>query len=271
MRQFKLTNADGQTFDLMRKDAFFHDPSGLGWGMDPEVMEVGDTYIVTDRKTKKPSPAGEMIFQGYDQYDEFLDFIQVGGLVLGYKTRNTWKYLDVDISMEKGEIDEKSRRLICSVSFTANSQWYEQLTAYQAQSEGGGGKVYSYTYPYVYRDDVEQSVTINNGRLSSYPKITIFGPVESPTWALYQYGVRLATGKVNVVIPEGNKLVVDMHPATMEIAEYTGDGIFVANRYQDSDFSTERIFELPPGECRLVFAQGGLGNTKAFVEVRKRV
>lgn len=271
MRQFKLTNADGQTFDLMRKDAFFHDPSGLGWGMNPEVMEVGDTYIVTDRKTKKPSPAGEMIFQGYDQYDEFLDFIQVGGLVLGYKTRNTWKYLDVDISMEKGEIDEKSRRLICSVSFAANSQWYEQIKEYQAQAGEGDGKVYSYKYPYHYRSAIEGYISIKNGKLSSYPKITIFGPVETPKWALYQYGVRLATGAVNITIPDGNKLVVDMHPATMEIAEYTDNGAFVANRYQDSDFTTERIFELPAGDSQIVFTQDGIGAVKAFVEVRKRV
>lgn len=271
MRRFKLINGEGKTFDLMRKDAFFNDPTGLGWGTQAEVMEVGDTYIVTDRKPQKPSPAGEMVFQGYDQYDEFLDFIQVGSLVLGYKPWNQWRYLDVDISIDRGEIDDGTRRLICQVSFSASSQWYEQLTSYQAVAQEGEGKVYAYTYPYIYKDDVEQSVKIHNGRLSSYPKLSIFGPVESPTWALYQYGVRLATGKVNAAIPAGHKLVVDMNPATMEIAEYTSEGIFVENRYQLSDFTTERLFELPPGDCDLVFTQGGTGSTKAFVEVRKRV
>ena len=89
MRQFKLTNANGQTFDLMRKDAFFHAPTGLGWGVDASAVEVGDTYVVTGRKPQRPAPAGEMVFEGYDQYDEFMAFVQVGGLILAYKPRTT--------------------------------------------------------------------------------------------------------------------------------------------------------------------------------------
>lgn len=271
MRQFKLMNANGQTFDLMRKDAFFHAPAGLGWGLDVESMRAGDTYVVTNRKPQKPTPSGEIVFAGYAQYDEFMAFAQVGGLVLAYRPRDTWQYLDVDLSIEKGEIAAESKRLVCAVSFTASSQWYEQIKAYQAQQEKGDGKVYSYTYPYTYKSAAAGAVEIANGNLSSYPKLTIFGPVEDPTWALYQYGKRLSVGTVNITIPQGNKLVVDMHPATMQIAEYTENGLFVADRYQNSDFTTERIFELPPGDCQIVFTQNGIGAVRAFVEVRKRV
>lgn len=271
MRQFKLLNANGQEFDLMRKDAYFNAPEGLGWGLDAEVMAVGDTYVVTGRKPERPSPSGEMVFEGYAQYNEFLTFAQAGGLMLAYKPLDTWRYLDVDLSIDKGEIQDVPRRLICAVAFSGSSQWYEQLRAYQAQTTEGDGKVYSYTYPYRYRSEIEGAVNISNGPLSSYPELTIFGPVQTPKWALYQYGVRLATGAVNITVPAGNKLVVDMHPATMEIAEYTDAGKFVANRYQNSDFSTERIFELPAGDSRIVFTQEGIGAVKAFVEVRKRV
>lgn len=271
MRQFKLLNANGQTFDLMRKDAFFNDPDGLGWGIDATVMAAGDSYVVTDRKPEKPAPSGKMVFAGYKQYDEFMTFVQAGGLVLAYKPLDTWRYLDVDLSIDRDEIQSKTQRLICSVAFAASSQWYEQIKAYQAQVSEGDGKVYSYKYPYRYRSAIQGSISIQNGTLSSYPKLTIFGPVETPKWALYQYGVRLATGAVNITVPDKNKLVVDMHPATMEIAEYTDNGKFVANRYQDSDFATERIFELPAGDCQIVFTQEGIGAVKAFVEVRKRV
>ena len=271
MRQFKLMNANGQTFDLMRKNAFLHAPAGLGWGIEAEIMAVGETYVVTNRKPQQPAPSGEMVFAGYAQYDEFMAFAQVGGLVLAYKPHDTWQYLDVDLSIERGEIDAQKKLLVCPVSFTASSQWYEQIKAYQAQQEQGGGKVYPYAYPYTYKSVMDGAVEIPNGNLSSYPKLTIFGPVDTPAWALYQYGKRIASGAVNVSIPQGNKLVVNMHPATMEIAEYTDDGEFVADRYQNSDFTTERIFELPPGDCRIVFTQNGIGDVRAFVEVRKRV
>ena len=155
MRKFKLINANGQEFDLMRKDAFFNEPDGLGWGLEAETMAVGDTYIVTDRTPEKPSPAGDMVFLGYEQYREFLLFVQVGGLVLAYKPLDVWQYLDVDLTVGKSEIEPETNRLICPVSFAGSSQWYEQLKVYQSQSGGGTGKVYSYTYPYTYKNAIE--------------------------------------------------------------------------------------------------------------------
>lgn len=270
IRQFNMTNANGVVFDLMRKDAFLHEPEGLGWGLEKTVMRAGDGYIVTDTQPLEPAPSGEMVFLGYAQYEEFLKFCKVGGLVLGYKTVGAWRYLDVSIEIDKTEIDYDSHRLLCPVDFTALSGWYEKLVAYQAQSSGGG-KTYSYTYPYTYSSSAAGTVEIPNGNLASYPKITIFGPVDTPTWALYQGGTRLETGRVNLEVPTGHKLIVDANPSTMEIAEYTKDGVFVANRYADSDFTTARLFMLPAGPCSVVFTQEGVGVVSAFVEVRKRV
>lgn len=270
VRQFKLHNGLGQTFDMMRKDAFFHAPDGLGWGLSPTIAPVGETYIVTDVQPERPAPSGEMVFAGYEQYKEFLEFVQVGGLVLGYRPLSVWNYLDVTISVHKSEIAYASKRLICPVDFSGTSQWYEQLAAYQAQ-ESGEGKIYSYRYPYRYANVADGTIDVQNGRLESYPKITIFGPVENPAWALYQSGRRMKTGKVNATIPQGNKLVIDANPSTMEIAEYSANGMYVDDMYADSDFTTDRLFALPPGECRIVLTQDGVGAVKGFVEVRKRV
>lgn len=61
MRQFNLTNANGQVFDLMRKDAFFNTPEGLGWGVTDTIMQVDKAYIVTESVPNTPAPAGEML------------------------------------------------------------------------------------------------------------------------------------------------------------------------------------------------------------------
>lgn len=269
IRQFNLTNANGQVFDMMRTDAFFNNPTGFGWGVTDTVLPIGNGYIVTDTKPNQPAPSGRMVFAGYAQYDEFLAFVQVGGLVLGYNTLGKWKYLDVSLTISKGEIDSSSKMLLCDISFTAHSDWYEKLTAYQ--TKGCGGKTYSYAYPYRYSASVPGAIDIINGPLESYPKITILGPVNTPFWALYKGAERLETGRIKVTIPLGNELIIDSNPATMEIAEYTASGIFVADRYQSSDFSTARLFMLPPGNCRIVFTQDGVGTVNAFVEVKKRV
>ncbi len=136
VRQFKLLNGLGQTFDMMRTDAFLHAPDGLGWELSPTIATVGETYIVTDTQPERPAPSGEMVFAGYRQYEEFLEFVQVGGLVLGYKPLSAWHYLDVTISIQKSEIEYAPKRLICPIDFTGISPWYEQLTAYQAQESG---------------------------------------------------------------------------------------------------------------------------------------
>lgn len=192
------------------------------------------------------------------------------GVGLANNTADELVYLDVSLSISKGEIDEKSMRLLCDVNFTSLSGWYEKLKAYQAQG-AGGGKTYSYTYPYTYTSSAQGTVDIPNGNLPSYPKITIFGPVSNPFWALYQGATRLQTGRLKLTVPDGNKLVIDSHPATMEIAEYTRGGQFIANRYGDSDFTTTRLFMLPAGQCSVVFTQDGVGVVDAFVEVKKRV
>lgn len=270
VRQFKMLNANGQEYDMTRPEALFYKPDGLGWGEDASVEAVGLSYVLTEKKPQKPNPKGSMVFRNYQEYQVFLEFLQVGGLVLCYKPIDTWYYLDVTATIGKSEIDDKTRHLECPMTFSATSGWYKKVVAYQAQGSGAG-KTYSYTYPYTYTSSAAGSVDIPNGNLPSYPKITIFGPVTNPFWALYQNGNRLETGRVNATIPDGHKLVIDCHPATMEIAEYTNIGEFVANRYADSDFTTARLFMLPAGPCSVVFTQDGTGVADAFVEVKARV
>lgn len=270
VRQFKMLNAYGQEYDMTRPEALFYQPKGLGWGEEATVMDVGDSYVKTDVKPKKPAPSGSMVFRTYQEYQTFLEFMQVGGLSLCYKPIDVWYYLDVVPSIDKDEIDWQNNHLVCPMTFTSLSGWYEKLKAYQAQG-AGGGKTYSYTYPYTYTSSAPGTVDIPNGNLPSYPKITIFGPVTNPFWALYQGATRLQTGRMNITVPDGNKLVIDSHPATMEIAEYTRGGQFIANRYGDSDFTTARLFMLPAGQCSVVFTQDGVGVVDAFVEVKKRV
>ena len=270
VRQFKLINGNGDEYDMTRPEALFFEPNGLGWGQNATVMKAGDGYILTDLQSAQPAPSGSMVFRTYQEYETFLAFLQVGSLTLCYMPISTWRYLDVIASIDKSEIDWQNDHLTCPMTFTALSGWYEKLVAYQAQPSGGG-KTYSYTYPYTYTSSAAGTVEIPNGNLASCPRITIFGPVDTPTWALYQGGTRLETGRVNLEVPTGHKLIVDANPSTMEIAEYTNDGVFVANRYADSDFTTARLFMLPAGPCSIVFTQEGVGVVNAFVEVRKRV
>lgn len=279
MRLFKLINATGAEFDLTRPDAFLKDPTGLGKGSEITVARVGDSYIVTDEKDEVPAPSGTMMFLDYATYDEFIAFCVVGGLVLGYKPLDTWLYLDCYIKIAKSEIDRDTRAMACDIDFEAVSGWYQRVTEYKANVNEDGGKwykdqgsvVYGYTYPYTYTQGQNGTIAITGITVPSYCRLHILGPAVNPAWSLYQNDALVASGKCNVTVAAGNKLVIDSDPPNMELALYSLTNDFLANEYQNSDFSTERFLQLPVGDSRLYFSHDGPGLVDAYVEVKKRV
>lgn len=270
VRNFKLINQSGNEYDMTRPEALLHNPSGLGWGTTPNVIKLGNSYTKTSSVENRPSPSGEMVFRTYEEYKSFLEFCQVGGLVLAYKPIDVWYYLDVEIDIDKSEIKPETQHLICPINFTATGLWHESVVYQKSQPETGGKK-YSYSYPYIYSDVQPGVVKIKNGNIASFCRIHILGPVENPKYVLYKNSKVVADGKILCNIPIGRKLVIDSNPANLEISEYTSDNIFIQSRYQDSDFETDRIINLPAGDSQLAFTHDGDGFVNAFVEVKKRV
>ena len=269
MREFKLVNANGLEWDLMRKDAFFHAPDGLGFGRTISAVQVGGSYIETGDSLDQKAPSGEMVFLGYEEYSDFISFIAKTPLVLMYKPLQKWFRLKCKIS-SLGKTEIIGGRLICPISFTALSTWYELLNVRQNIPQEGTGKIYPYTYPYVYSDTTVATAEIENGDRTSPTIIQIFGPVKNPSWILNHNGGQVASGYAEVTIPKGHKLVINSDPAEMEIAEYTViDNAFVEDHYSKGDFSTERFIFVPPGKSRLsIFDETG-GDIEAYVEVEK--
>ena len=278
VRHFKLRNKNGTEFDMMRKDAFFWEPEGLGWGESVSLVPVGNSYHITDRRINRPEPSGSMVFAGYKQYEEFLQFCQVGGLVLCYMPLTTWRYLEVTISIGKTEIKPDHNRLICDIAFIATSQWYETARGYKSTlSVDEDGKIYAqeyssqYAYSYFYEDSTSGGVTINNGVLPSYFKLTIKGPTTDPEWRLYVNNKLVKSGKVTANILLGHTLVINCVPNQYSIIEYDANGDVYLDRYGDSDWTTERFFEIPGGDSQMVFTDSTQGVPEAYLEVYRRV
>jgi len=255
----------------MRKDAFFYNISGLGFGIEAEYSRIGSKYVALNEHEIQPTPGGTISFAGYHQHDEFRSFCRVGGLVLAFKQLDTWYYLDVNINISHSDISEKTRRLECDIRFTATSYWYEKVTAQKAAEDTSVGKVYPYTYPYTYSNNRPGVIDIKGGNLPSSCKIHIFGPCTNPAFVITKNGEKIADGRVYVQLLAGRKLVINTDPVEMEIAEYTTNNEYIASRYQDSDFETDRIVQVPAGESRFTFTQDGSGAVVAFVEVKKLV
>lgn len=268
MRKFLLQNGKGAQFDLMRKDAFLCEPEGLGFGTDLSLSQVGPSWVLTQSTQQRPEPSGQMVFAGYGAYDEFTNFVAAGGLKLGYKTVGAWIWLPCMISLEKGEIGT-NRRLCCDITFHGLGPWAEQ-TYFSQGGLAAYGTRYPMHYSYSYGSGNPGVILIAGGRKDSPFCLHLFGPAVNPAWSVYQYGEVVGTGRVITTLLAGRKLVINSDPAKMEIAEYTVDGKFVASRYANSDWATDRMILLPAGECRIRTSDDN-GVIKGIVEVQRLV
>lgn len=272
VRQFKLINAYGNEYDMTRPERLFHDPDGLGWGTEADIRRMGMTYFRENEREVHQSPSGEMVFRTYAEYRNFLSFCQVGGLVFRYKPRETWYFVKCLIQIDKSEIKVDTLHLVCPVTFILTSYWYERITAETGTPEPTtGSKTYAYTYAYTYSAGVSNLFSFDLD-LPSYFKITIFGECNNPTWRLIQNGEITKTGRMNNVnVTSQQKFVINTNPKEMEIRIYTNRDVRVRSVYGSSDFSTQRIFELPKGQSQLQITTADDTPPKVMIEVMRHV
>ena len=270
VRKFKLVNANGAEWNLMRKDAFLYEPDGLGINQENEYMRIGNTYELVQRLSAQKSISFSMVFRSYAVYRQFADFIIYQPLKLAYMPQTEWVYCDGEITaLSKTEIDYQTNRLICGATFTATSLWYIPRRAQRTADDVENPKKYDYGYNYQYADAINGYINvINNSNEDAQGTITIFGPITNPSWYVSVNNNVVESGSVSAIIPEGNKLVVNSKDGHLEVAEYVGDtDTFVRNLYQMTDFAKETFVHFPPGNSVLFVSGSSEDTIVAWVQI----
>lgn len=265
-REFKLINSLGQEFDLLRKDAIFISPSGLGVVTALATARAGSFYVATDSYTERATITGQIAFKGYKPYKEYIDFIKHTPLVLMYKPIETWYKRDVvNTVISKGEIENYGLRLYSDVDFVCSAGWYidKHATAsiYDVATESP--KVYPYSYDYTYHGTATGTAKIDISNDGTPLKVTFYGRATNPEVVVYNAGKRVGASRFNCTISENEALVVDSNPLTIHasiVDKATGE--VKRNAYQFGDLSTERFLYLPKGTN--TFAIGNYGTTEGF-------
>jgi hypothetical protein len=270
MRQFALINSIGQRYDLMDTDYFLYDPEGLGFKKGTKYQEVGNIFVPYLDRYKQPEPKGIIRFDNpgaYDKYYEFARFISKAPIRLEYTPADATYYLDCIVSeLKKTELQGEG--LNCEIEFNALGFYY-QVTNLVSADDDTNGKVYGYTYNYQYSDVMPGTVVKDVDSMIESPCIiTIYGPAINPVWRHYVNNVLIATGKCNITLLTGHNLVINTASATYSITEQDEYGNVIFDRYQDSDFSTERFFLLRNGNNRIAVAHDGVMPPKLKVETR---
>ena len=259
IRRFKLVNGSGAEWNLMRFDAFFHAPDGLGFSKTIRSLRTGYDYIETDAYINQQTITGEMVFENYAVYRAFADFASVGPMTIYYAPLATWYSRECTVQqLGKTEIGPQNR-IISQIAFICSGLWHETVSAETELGDIDSPKTYPYGYNYRYFDSRLGEIAIENGQVDSPIILHVYGPVTNPTWSLAQGGTVVGAGAVTAAISDGNQLVVDARPDRMEIAEYTAAGVYVRDLYASSDFSTARFLYAPPGDSVLsVSGSGGV-------------
>ena len=269
MRTYTLINNDGETYDITVKDkAFFYNVSGLGYERDIDTQRIEDRYAVLADKLNQVNIDGTIRFfqPGAEQeYFNFAQFCQNAPLTLVYNPGHGSYY-------RKGRVAKIDRKdgtdtLEIKVSFKPSTPWIKDLNK-NNDNIVSGGKVYDYTYDYTYTDTIEGSIVMeSDSYLSSPCKLTIYGEVVNPVWRHYVNNQLVATGKVNATIPQNHVLIIDTTSNPYSIKEFDMMGTLIADRYADSDFSTERFIRIERGD-NLISAAGDGGVSRLKVEAQ---
>ncbi len=266
MRKFRVINAKGDILDLTSDPSkyFFHDISGLGFDSDSEYEQIGYQFVETKRLLKQAEIKGTISVAGYKLYEEMMRLMQSRPLKLEYIANETY-YIDVNVKrIEKSELEEAGR-LRCPVVFEALGRMYKRIVR-NIDGSVGNGKKYDFTFPYRYDDNNSGTILIeSDSELESPIVITFMGPCRNPVWTHYVNGNVCCRGKVNCEIPAGDRLVISTL-GEYQIIETDGYGSEVQDRYQDSDFTTERFVFLRKGENIISFGHDLDSDLKVVVE-----
>lgn len=271
MRKFVLYNSIGESYDLNSLQNFLYDPDGLGFKRDTDFMQIGSSFLpYKNDVVKQPEPKGTIRFKNPDAYRKFYDFARFlakAPLRLEYTPLDTTFCLDCCV-MELSKTEIGAGGLHCDIKFGAYGYYYQRESLLSSDDDTSG-KVYSYTYPYTYSDVMPGMVVKEvDGSMESPVIITIYGPCVNPVWKHYLNNVLIATGRCELTLLTGHNLVIDTVSTPFSITEQDAYGNILFDRYQDSDFSTERFFLLKNGNNRIAVAHDGVMPPRLKVETR---
>lgn len=212
MRKFYLINELNIRYDLqnIETSAFIADPSGLGYSTSISYVRIGNSFLEESRNLNQNTFEGDIYFKDYAKYQEFIFFVeQAKQLRLIYKPLDVEYFRDVDFSsITKTELESRSGYLICPIKLMCKGLYYtEDNKRFIVESVAGESR-YSVTFPFMFNDYSNVSVTYNNtGHDEAELLAEIYGYTVNPTLELFVNEVLVSSMTFNITVQPGQKLL----------------------------------------------------------------
>lgn len=271
---FSATNAQNVTYDLMDLHvAALFDQAGLGYEENTSFTQIGNFWLPKSTSLKQPEITGTMMFIGEDSYKKYFDFVRWSRYApIQIKCVNDAGTFYIDtkvVQIEKAETAHNITGMTCKIVFSALGLWYDNKSMLLQQTEVDALDVYSYTYDFNYGvEPVNYIRVVSDSTQESSAALTIYGYIENPRWSHYVNGELFATGAYAGTVEDGRKLVIDNRTVPYSIAEYNMKNEFLADRYQQCDFSTERFLYIQSGQNVIVVEHDDINNLTFRIDAR---
>ena len=257
IRQFYLVNEIGQTYFFDYRNAtLISDITDLGFSKNNTYLKYDDDYSLV----KTENPQGILQFKvvflnGYSGYNSFLNFYKnsSGELRLFYKYDENPKFCYVRIkSLTKTQLEAGA--LNCSLTLDKLSLWILRESVTIRVDEDLNGKVFPFTYPFIYSSTFNGTMTItNNGETKAPLIVSIYGAVNEPTIEIYKNDTLISKLRL-LVSSEDCEIEVSAEPKNQYmIMKEEGKE---SNIYQFQDFTCDNFLFLDKGSYQIKFSPG---------------
>ncbi len=256
-RKLYLVNEVGSTFYFdYTHNCIIEELDGLGFEFDVEYSNFDANFVETKRKIPQKQINLNLIFiDGYIGFTRFREYVTKSKEIrLFYETVAGKKYCYINIvSSSKSQLESNILRSEAKVDCL--SLWLVNKTAHIDVVDAGGGKIYSYSYPYVYAVSFNGKVTVYNDSPRDVPLlIRLYGNCYNPRVIIRQNGVDVQTLRLLVDERDEPLIEISSDPVNQYIKLiYGGEEI---DYYDKQDFSCDNFLFLPPGESEIFFDPG---------------
>lgn len=277
MRYFLLENSVGDRLDITTTEFLFHDIEGLGFEEEVEFRRIGPVWRLNSAKFNQTHITGKMCLTDngdttpYQKYEYLRGFISRAPLTLiyyphGYGTTAYRKRVRVT-SITKTEIN-KYGVLDDSIDFTPYTPWYEAISVENVPEEVDENAKWIWDIGYMWRDSENDPISgtgiykfggesRNNidiectSNAKGLIKLSIFGPIQNPSWFHYVDGVLVADGGFSSVsqfeLLDGECLTIDNTDGEFKMTVINLSTGVSRNVYSLRDFDKTCFFTLREG------------------------
>ena len=269
-RKLYLVNEIGSTFYFdYSHNCIIEDLDGLGFEFDINYEEIDSNYIETKRTIPQRTISLTLdFFDGYQGFTRWRNYITKSKELRLFYSCDGVKYCYVTIqSSSKTELE--SGVLKTQVKIDCLSLWLVNKSYSFDVTNPGGGKVYTYVYPYTYAISFNGRITVVNESSRRVPLLVrMIGNLYYPRVIVRQIGQDIMTLRMLIDERESPTIEVNADPTNQYIKRIIG--VDEADLYNAQDFSCDNFLFLPPGQCEIFFDPGVREPARCEIEFKEQ-